>query len=482
MNQPGNTEPLASIVSRVWHSPTLMTWGNLGTRLLGFLVLLPLALGRLTVEEANLWFLFQALLALQRMADFGFTPTFVRIVSYARAGEITAETGLVVPGSLKASETSMRRVIRTMRKIYNRLSLIAFVLVAVGGSLAVIKPISQLDTMEVGWLAWATVAVSGVLIFRWGVFGVYLQGAEQIALHQRWQIVTGMLSIIAAIAVLYFGGGLFLLVAAMQAGSIAGVLVTRRLAIKYSPNDSWSEPPVADAEVMNAVWPAAWRSGLGITMTYGIIQGIGIGYAQIASPAQSAAFLLAQRVVRTLNSFANAPFYTRLPHMSRLYAEGRRHELVESARAGMLRANWVLVAGIVTLGFTADPLFVLVGSQTPFVTMDVWWLLGLATLVERIGAMHLQLYSTTNNIVWHFVATVTGGLMLLVIPLSFHWFGVVGLPLGILVAYAGFFTPYSLKHSYSTFHLRFVHMDGLASMLPVTVVAAVLIVFMLISA
>lgn len=455
----------------------MMTWGNLGARLLGFLVLLPLALSRLTVEEANLWFLFQALLALQRMADFGFTPTFIRVVSYARAGAVDGQAAPVGLNPLVAGENSVRRVIATMRKIYNRLSLIAFALVAIGGSLAVINPISQLDAIEVGWSAWAIVAVSGILIFRGGVFGAYMQGAEQIALYQRWEFVTGLLSIIAAIAALLFGGGLLLLVATLQAGSILGVLVTRRLAIRYSPDASWSEPPIADREIVDVVWPAAWRSGLGISMTFGVVQGIGIGYAQIASPAQSAAFLLAQRVIRTLSTFANAPFYTRLPNMSRLYAEGRWPELVESARAGMLRANWVLVAGILAIGFTADQLFALVGSQTPFVTMDVWWLLGLATLVERIGAMHLQLYSTTNNIVWHFVATVTGGIMLFTVPLSYYWFDVVGLPLGILVAYTIFFTPYSLKRSYTAFQMRPVHMDGLASIVPLTLLLSVSIAF-----
>lgn len=458
-----------------------MTWGNLGVRLLGFVVLLPLALSSLSVEEASAWLLFQAVLALQGMADFGFTPTFIRVVSYARTGKFGTKTELVELKSLDADETSVRRVIHTMRDVYNRLSLVAFLLVVTAGSLVVMTPISRLDNMELGWLAWATVALGNTLVFRGGMFGAFLQGAEQIALYQRWQIVAGLLSVIGAIAVLYFGGGLLLLVVTLQAGSIIGVVVTRGQAIRYSPDASWSESPIANREVMDVVWPAAWRSGLGITMTFGVIQGIGIGYAQFAPPAHSAAFLLAQRVVRMLSSFANAPFYTRLPHMSRLYAEDRWPELVESARGGMMRANWVLVAGILIIGFTADPLLALVGSQTPFVTMDVWWLLALATLVERIGAMHLQLYSTTNNIVWHFVATVTGGIMLFTVPFSFYWLDVVGLPLGILVAYTVFFTPYSLKRSYATFQMRAVHMDGLASMVPVTLLASILIVLVYLS-
>ncbi len=452
-----------------------MTWGNLGSRVLGFAILLPLALSQLAVEDASLWLLFQAVLALQGMADFGFTPTFIRIVSYARSEKNDSKTEVDAISSLIISETLMHRVIGTMRCIYNRLSLVVFFLMTTLGSLAVMKPISLLEDITIGWLAWAVVVASSVLVFRGGMFGAYMQGADQIALYQRWQIVTGMASLVGAIIALLVGGGLFLLVVVIQIGGVAGVFVTRRLAIQHAPKTSWSDPAIKDPEVMQTVWPAAWRSGLGVAMTYGTIQGTGVVYAQVAPATDAAAFLLAQRVVRTLSSFANAPFYTRIPHMSRMYAEGRLDELVESARVGMLRANWVLIAGIMVVGFAAEPLLELIGSQTPFVSADVWWLLGLATLIERIGAMHLQLYSTTNHIVWHIVASITAGIMLFAIPMSFQWLGVIGLPLGILVAYTLFFTPYNISRSYSAFHMNPIHMDGLTSMMPMVLLIFIML-------
>jgi len=448
-----------------------MTWGNLGFRVLGFAILLPLALSQLTVEEASLWLLFQAVQALQGMADFGFTPTFIRIVSYARSEKNTSEIESNAINSLVINDTSIHRVIGTMRCVYNRLSVVAFFLMAVLGSLAVMKPISLLEDITMGWSAWAVVVVSSILVFRGGMFGAYMQGADQIALYQRWQIVTGMTSLIGAIIALLVGGGLFLLVLIVQAGGVVGVFVTRRLAVQHTPKASWSGPAIKDPEIMQTVWPAAWRSGLGVAMTYGTIQGTGVVYAQIVPAADAAAFLLAQRVVRTISSFANAPFYTRIPQMSRMYAEGKRDGLVESARVGMLQANWVLVAGIITIGFAAEPLLALIGSQTGFVSADVWLLLGLAALLERIGAMHLQLYSTTNHIVWHIANGISGVVMLIALPITYHFLGVLGLPLGIAIAYAGFYVPYSCIKSYSTFHLTLFRMDIGASILPLLLLA-----------
>jgi hypothetical protein len=52
------------LAARSWHSPTLTTSGSIAVRLLGLAVLLPLALNRLPVDEANLWLLFSSVLAI----------------------------------------------------------------------------------------------------------------------------------------------------------------------------------------------------------------------------------------------------------------------------------------------------------------------------------------------------------------------------------------------------------------------------------
>ncbi len=443
-----------------------MTWGNLGSRVLGFAILLPLVLAQLSVEEASLWLLFQAILALHGMIDFGFTPTFIRVVSYARSKKNLSTATQNTSNLQNIKNISMHHVIGTMRCVYHRLSIVAFLLMVLLGSWITIKPISLLADSTTGWLSWIAIIVGSTLVFRSGMFGAYLQGANQIALYQRWQIITGMLSLIGATIAILMGGGLLLLVLIMQTGGVMGAFVTRRLAVRHAPKAAWSGTAVKKTEIMQIVWPSAWRSGLGVAMTYGTIQGTGIVYTQIAPAADAAAFLLAQRIMQTISSFANAPFYTRIPKMSRMYAEGRQSTLIETAKYGMLQANWVLVAGIVVIGFAAEPILTLIGSQTPFVSANVWWLLGLATLVERIGAMHLQLYSITNHIVWHIVASITAGIMLVSIPISFYWLDIVGLPFGILVAYAMFFTPYTISRSYSAFHMHPVYMDGAASLAP----------------
>ena len=109
----------------------------------------------------------------------------------------------------------------------------------------------------------------------------------------------------------------------------------------------------------------------------------------------------------------------------------------------------------------------LINSKTPFVAPAIWGMLGLAILVERVGAMHLQLYSTTNHVVWHIANGVSGIIMLTAIPFAYERFGVLGFPLGILIGYVTFYVPYSMRLSYRAFKLRVTDMDLSASIIPV---------------
>jgi hypothetical protein len=81
--------------------------------------------------------------------------------------------------------------------------------------------------------------------------------------------------------------------------------------------------------------------------------------------------------------------------------------------------------------------------------------LGLAALTERFGAMHLQVYSTTNHIIWHWLNGITGllwlGLMLALVP----WIGLYAYPTGMLIAYIVFYSRVSMRRSHASLGISF---------------------------
>ena len=95
-----------------------------------------------------------------------------------------------------------------------------------------------------------------------------------------------------------------------------------------------------------------------------------------------------------------------------------------------------------------------------------WALLAAAFLVERFGAMHIQLYSTTNHIIWHKANGVSGSLYLIISLALLPFAGVNAFPLGILVAYLAFYSWYAPLHVYRAFRFDFWEFQRRTVLLP----------------
>jgi hypothetical protein len=71
--------------------------------------------------------------------------------------------------------------------------------------------------------------------------------------------------------------------------------------------------------------------------------------------------------------------------------------------------------------------------------------------MERVGAMHIQLYSLTNHIVWHIANGVTGILLIATALVLYRWQGALGLPTAMLLINMVFYSPYAISYSSRAF-------------------------------
>jgi len=105
------------------------------------------------------------------------------------------------------------------------------------------------------------------------------------------------------------------------------------------------------------------------------------------------------------------------------------------------------------------------------VPAGIWIAMVTAYFFERYGALHLQLYSISNNIVWHIANGVSGlifiGLSFLFI-LVFRW-GIISFPLALIVSSIAFFDWYSAGKSYRYFNLRFRDFEYRTSFFPLII-------------
>ena len=463
--------------SRVWHSPTLTTWGSIFVRLASVVVVLPLVLTRYNAPEVAVWQLFSVLFSLALLFDFGFAPTFARLLAYARGGATLDEMArptapFRVAVANMGADGSAAAVFAAQRWLYLRLGMAAALVFGLLGSWALMRPIAHTANPTEAWYAWVLVLCTMAVGFWGNGFGAALQGMDHIAALRRWEIGCGLAQVASSAVVLLAGGGLVELVASYQIWVVFNAVRNRMLMKRLCPQ-LMAAPVRADRAVLQVLWPATWRSGVGVLMSQGIVQASGVVFSQVGDPALVAAYLLALRVMTVVSQFSAAPFYSKLPQLAKLQMSQQRPAQMALAKRGMRLAHWTFVLGVGLIAITAQPLLDLIGSRTAFVSQLVWALMCLAYFAERFGAMHLQLYSVTNHIVWHIANSVTGLLMIGLTLALFPALGLVALPVGMLVAYAGFYCIYSFGKSSKSFEFTLYSFERGVSLLPALALASV---------
>lgn len=451
----------------------LTGWASLGMRTLDMAIVLPVVLNRFTAAEIALWGLFLSVLALQAMVESGFSATFVRVFAYAMGG---AETLDVAAGSHRREPRErggqpnvelMRAIWRALCRQYAILSGGIFLLTLLGGSIAMKRPIDAAPDSASAWWAWLVLVGTGPIVIQGNIYTVFLQGINRVALFRRWEAASVLVGAVLSGLVVFYRGELIHLVVLRQSWALLTVLINRRLCRQTPEFRSLADTATTrDGEVLSVVRPKAWRSSLGIALSAGLIEMSGVVYAQLGPAETVASYLVALRLLQSLRLLSGVPFYSQLPLLARLYSEGRIEHQLKLARKGMAWSYWSFVVVFVALGLWAEPLLTAIGSNAGFVPPSLWLLLGLGFFAERYGAMHLQLFSTTNVINWHVVAGTSGLIYTVMAVAMFHVAGLYAFPLAMLAGQLGFYSWYSARCSYREFGLRFWSFERRAAVPP----------------
>lgn len=459
-----------SFLKKIWDSPTFTTWGSFIATLFGWILLLPLALNRLTTSEIALWYFFRIFNDLRPIVDMGFSPTFIRQIAYAFGGSGEFEDPVLkspAASKVKVHWGAVEKTYFTMEFIYIRLAIILLIFLATLGTLSAIRPISLTEKPTQSWIAWGLVVIATSIYLRGNSYTSLLQGSNNIPLYRRWEAFFAMAAIPTGVVVLLLGGGLLGLVAVEQFWLVVSVLrnrfLTKRICqfrIGQPLKDRFSR------DVFNVIWPRSWRSGLGILMGYGVMQFSGLVYSQVGNTPDVAAYLLALRFAQNISTFSRVPFYSRLPQMAILYASNRHEELLAIAKRGMRISHWLFSLGFIGFGIAAPFALSLIKSNTGFVPQTLWAIMGLGFFAERYGAMHLQLFTLTNRVVWHIVNGITGTITLLIAFLTLKPLNIYAFPVGYAAANIGFYAWYSAKLSYKTFKIQFLKLEFISFIIP----------------
>ncbi|WP_010583541.1 hypothetical protein [Schlesneria paludicola] len=448
---------ISATIRRFWNSPTLTTWLSYFARALGLLLVTPIILTRFTPAEVTVWYSLLTLIALQMMADFGFSSTFARTLAYAMAGlenlhdiRQSQRTSL---GNREPNWSLLRRILSTMSVIYTRLSFGILFFLGIAGTALLWRPISETSNPLDAWAAWGFVLLTICITF-WGNYLVaFLQGVDRIAVLRRAEAIWTTAGLVSSAIVAASGGGIFATIAVYQTFAACNVLWNLRVARGLFDGRLKNLPHILDHEIFESVWPQAWRSGLGVLMSSGVVQATGLIYAQLGPAVEVASYLLAIRFITAIVQFTQAPFQSMLPSMAREYARNNFAAVMAIANRGMRRSYFVFTCGVIGVGVTVGPVLHLMQTRTPFVEPSLWAVMAFAFFLERWGAMNMQLYSLSNHIIWHIANGITGSLYIVLCLATVESLGIWAFPLSMIVANLACYTSYSLYMAYRLFHL-----------------------------
>jgi hypothetical protein len=456
-----------------------MTWMSYSTKALTLFGVLPLVLKQFSPGDVVMWYLFATIITMQNLADFGFRQTFSRVISYAFSGakdigvfNNSEGSDMIAAADAEPNEPLLSSIISSMKHIYLRLTGIIFVLMAIFGTWALFKPVQGAANLSHAWVSWIVILFVSCISFYGRLYMNFLEGLFKIAMVRRVETLTSLGSIVTSIVVLSVAPTLLNLVIVNQFWVL---IVTYRdwYLCRTADNGFYkkiSKSLPFDKKIFAKIWPSAWRSGVSGLMSIGLTNVTGLIYAQIGSTGAVAAYLLALRIINQIRDISMAPFYSKLPMLAMLRAKRDISGLLKIVKRGMLLSHIVFIGGILFVGIFSGPMLRLIKSDVHFVDSRMWALLGIAFFVHRFGAMHIQVYLSTNHIISHIADGISGIIYIVVSLVLTHYVGIYAVPCGMLAGYLGFYAWYAAKYSYRSLNIDFWTFEKKTSLIPVFIV------------
>lgn len=431
---------------RILESPTFMSWLNISARMLSVVVVLPLVLRNFDEGDVALYFLFASAITMQTLIAGGIVSSFSRFVTYGLSGATFEDfaRGIFDGKSARRTDVSsevISRIRGTMRKVFCYLALIGFALLGIAGTLLLIRPVAGSSNAIDSWAAWGAILLVSPLNIYGLRFNAFLRGANKVALEQRWSALFAIFASLSGVIVLLLNGNIFALIVSNQCWLVVGYfrnLVLEKQLTKTIPYSHRCDH--YDALIFRSVWGPSWRSLVGVLMSNGVAQMSGFFYAQHPNLPGLASYLLGLRLIGVITEVSKAPFYSKIPMFNRLRASGEIKQLRDRSFTAMRLSHALYIFAVITGLAFGDSIFQMLNSSVNFPSRLMWSVLGTAFMIERFGAMHMQVYSTTNRIEWHVANGISGSITLGLMIVLFGTIGVYSFPFAMIVGYLCYYS------------------------------------------
>lgn len=404
------------------NNPVIMTYLSYIVTFGSAIFVLPLVLLKLNSIEISIWFLFATILGLAALADSGFGATLVRAVSYFYCGKKSIPKNInefkkkVETTDKNLNIDGISRLMQTSNILYLGISIFSTIIVLVVGYFVIYNLITMATNQDSLWLAFYLLTVTVFVRMQTVKWNSFLHGFDKVAVQKQIETVIGVIKIFAYIAILSFGMNILELVIADLILALFTFFIT-----SYKMKQLFQKNLVLkvntfkyDKEIMQSIFPSAWRFGLIGWGSYFINYGSSLIVSQLADPKIIASFLVTQRIIFFARQLAQVPIYAQLPRIFQMMSLHQFSKLKLFISKSIFIGFSILIVLLVGIGILGNVVLDFIDVETKLVTTDIFLIMAISIILEYHHSVHSQIYMGSNHVPFLFPALFSGVLIIII--------------------------------------------------------------------
>lgn len=334
-------------------------WNYIGAimTLLSNVLLLPFMVYFIDSELLGLWYVFLSIGGIAVLFDFGFNPAFSRNFAYAWSGAVRLQkTGVTFVEGKEPNYILLGGLLKTCKKLYFRISLVALMLMAVFGTAYVRYVASDMSGYS-HLIAWAIYCIAVFMNLYYGYYAAALRGVGAISQVYKATVISRSIQIITSLLLMYYG---FQLVAVAIAYLLNGTIF-RFLAKKYFENYKNIGKKIGKASnsiyemnnICKTIWYNAWRDGLVTASAYLSNQATILVVSIFLSLTETAIYSISLQLITAIGIIAGVLYSSFQPALQSAHINNdldKSKKLMSQMITVYYVVFWMGVLGLVGIG------------------------------------------------------------------------------------------------------------------------------------
>ena len=380
----------------------------------GFITL-PLILHMLSTEEIAMNYLMLSVSTLVALMDFGFTPQINRLVSYVYSGATTlSKEGYTEEHSDEVCYPLLFKLIKVTKKIFNRISLIALLLLLTFGSWYMYGVTEGYTNVDNSLLIWVVFSFSTYFTIYYKYYDALLVGRGYIKESKKTILYSKIFNIILVFALLLCGAGLL----GVCIANLLSPFLGRAMAHYYFYDKNTRErllgiqvEPKEEKEIFDAIWYNAKKTGINFIGTYCTRQfGMFISGLFLSAPVV-ASYGLMMQLVSILSTISSTMLNTYLPKIISFRISGDRENTIKTFSFTIVVYQLLFIIGASTIVLFGPWALNVIRSNAILPTLPILLLyLSVAFLEEHHS--NFAIFISTSNRIPFVPAALTSGVLI----------------------------------------------------------------------